>query len=70
MSSRREACCLLWLLPLAIGCATESSDPGLPFRQEGEAALAEGAAERAAAAYQLALTVVPDDPRALRVVRW
>jgi tetratricopeptide (TPR) repeat protein len=63
---RRGAGPLGWLLVVALGCATSLPDPGLAYRQEGEAALAEGASERAVGAYQLALAVAPNDPRALR----
>ena len=51
---------------LALACASPPPpDPGLAYREEGEAALAVGDPETAVAAYQLALAVVPGDPRAL-----
>ena len=53
LPSRRERSGLAWLVALVLGCATAPSDPGLPYRQEAEAAAAEGAPERAVAAYQL-----------------
>jgi tetratricopeptide (TPR) repeat protein len=53
---------VLWL----VGCASAPSDPVVPFLQEGEAALAEGDANRAVAAYQVALSLAPGDPRPLR----
>jgi tetratricopeptide (TPR) repeat protein len=67
---------LAWSLPLALtaaliviglgGCASAPPDPGLGYLREGEAALAEGSNERAVAAYQLALSSAPGDPRAMR----
>lgn len=57
-----------WIAIGWLACAAPSAppDPALPFLHEGEAALAEGDAEQAIAAYQLALAVQPRDPRALR----
>ena len=66
LPSRRERSGLAWLVALVLGCAAVPSDPGLPYRQEAEAAAAEGATERAVAAYQLAVTAEPNDPRSLR----
>lgn len=62
---------LTWIGWIGMGwvaCATPSTppDPTLAFLQEGEASLAEGDAEQAIAAYQLALAVDARDPRALR----
>ncbi len=56
------------LTGLALSCAAPPppADPGLPYLQEGEAAMAEGDSEKAMAAYQVALALVPGDPRALR----
>jgi len=56
----------LLLLLLALACASEPPDPAQAFLREGEAALAEGNAEQAIAAYQLALAVAPRESRALR----
>lgn len=51
---------------MALACAAgPPPDPGLPYLQEGETALAVGDPETAVAAYQLALAVMPRDPRAL-----
>ena len=57
------------VLATALACTTEPPepvDPALPYRQEGEAALASGDAETAVAAYQVALAISPRDRQAMR----
>ena len=50
----------------SLACAGAPDDPARTHLEEGEAALAVGAPEKAESAYRLALETAPRDPRALR----
>jgi tetratricopeptide (TPR) repeat protein len=65
LKRKREAAVLV-TAALCLACASGPPDPGLRYRQEAEASLAEGSPGEAVAAYRLALYVAPADLLARR----